>query len=246
MTRIATILMVFAAAAMVASLALQADAQGWRGGAGRGGGRGAAAIGLVPGVQLTPEQERQVAQIRSETMQRVQQIRWDSSLTPEQIAAEIAKVRQEGHERVMNVLTPEQRQQFQSRWPGAAPGVGLGRGPCGAGLGRGAGMGRGAGRGIGPGAAWLGAGYGMSGLVPGVQLTAEQQERIRQIRQDGARQVAAVMADPNLTAQERALRVQEIRTQTHEQVMSVFTPEQRRQFEQRARAWQGWSRPTSP
>ncbi|MGQ9807168.1 MAG: hypothetical protein ACUVSM_11520 [Armatimonadota bacterium] len=258
MTRTASILLVFAAvAAMITSLALQADAQGWRGGAGRGASNGAAAIGVVPGVQLTPEQERQVAQIRSETMRRVQEIRRNSSLTPEQMAAEIAKVRQEGHERVMNVLTPEQRQQFESRWPGcrlfggagwqgAGSGAGLGRGPCGAGLGRGAGMGRGAGRGLGPGAAGLGAGFGMSGLVPGVQLTAEQQERIRQIRQDGAREAAAVMADPNLTAQEKSRRVQEIRAQTHEQVMSVLTPEQRRQFEQRIRAWLDSSRPITP
>ncbi len=247
MKRLATILTISAVVAgLTASLALQADAQGRRGGPGRGAFAGAGAIGVVPGVQLTPEQERQVAEIRSETMRRVQELRWSGG-SPEEIAAEIARVRQEGHERVMNVLSPEQRRQFETRWPNWQPaggagwrgaGPGFGRGPCGSGLGWGAGTGRGAGRGIGAGAAGYRAGFGMAGLVPGVQLTAEQQERVRLIRQEGAREAATVMADQNLPAEEKARLLSEIRTRTHERVMSVLTPDQRRQFEQRARSWQ--------
>ncbi len=238
---------VFALAALVIAVAAgPTDAQGWRGGAGRGAGGSALSAGAVPGVQLTPEQERQVAEIRSQTMQKVQAVRWDSSLSAEEKAAEIARIRQEGHERVLSILTPEQRQQFESRWPGGRvfdgtvpQGPGLGRGPCGAGLGPGAGAGRGAGPGRGRGfvgGGGFGAGAGMSGLVPGVQLSAGQQERIRQIRQDGAREAAAVMADPGLNAQQKAQMVQQIRQRTHERVMQELTPQQRQQFQQRAGA----------
>jgi Spy/CpxP family protein refolding chaperone len=227
-----------AAAVVIAALVsagVDAQAQGWRGGAGRGPG-GGAATGIVPGVQLTPEQEKQVAEIRSETMKQVQQIRWDSALTPEEKAAEIERVRQEGHERVMSVLTPEQRQQFETRWPGCrfyGGRWGQGAGPL---PGYGAGRGRGA-RPGGYGGGYYGGGYGMAGLVPGVQLTQEQQERIRQIRADGAREASAIMGDPKLPAQEKTRRVQQIRERTHERVMGVLTPEQQRQFGQRAGAW---------
>lgn len=104
-----------------------ADAQGRMGGGrggphggpgvqGQAGARGPQVSGTVPGVQLSAAQRQRVAAIRRETQQQVQAIRRNPNLSAQQRAQRIAEARQRGHQRVLDVLTPAQRRQFQQWW----------------------------------------------------------------------------------------------------------------------------------
>lgn len=70
----------------------------------------------VPGVQLTPEQRQEIARIREDLRVRVQEIRRDQTLSQAQKVERVTALRKEAHDKVLNVLTPEQRRQFQNWW----------------------------------------------------------------------------------------------------------------------------------
>lgn len=72
------------------------------------------ATGGVPGVRLTADQQRRVASIRRDTQNRARQVMRDFKLTPRERVTRWNDIRREGHDRVMTVLTPEQRAQFNA------------------------------------------------------------------------------------------------------------------------------------
>ncbi|MEN6520778.1 MAG: hypothetical protein ABFD46_06455 [Armatimonadota bacterium] len=63
-------------------------------------------------------------------------------------------------------------------------------------------------------------------------LTDEQLAEIKTIKEAGMEKVKAIRANTSLPAQERRSQIQAVRKDTHEQVMSVLTPEQREKFQQ--------------
>ena len=196
---------------IIALSAPHAASQGTMRRGGRGGGRGMGPgmmnQGSVPGVQLTADQQQRIAAIRQETMERVRSIMRDPNLSPSEKQTQANAARQAGHQKVMDVLTPEQQQQFLSCWA---------TGTC---------MGQRGGQGMGP-------GMMNQGSVPGVQLSADQQQRIAAIRQETRNKVASIMSNSNLSAAEKQSQAEAARQAGHEKVLGVLTPEQRQQFDQ--------------
>lgn len=87
-------------------------------GYGMHGGSGGAPI-RVPGIQknpLTQSQNEHIAQIRRNTQMRVQSTRSERNLSASERQQKIEQIRREGHERVMDVLTDDQRREFHSWW----------------------------------------------------------------------------------------------------------------------------------
>ena len=191
----------------IALAAPQVASQGmmYRGGGGMG--RGMMNQTCVPGVTLTADQQSRIAAIRQETERKVASIMSDSSLSAAQKQTQAQAARQAGHQKVLDVLTPQQLQQFQSNWRMGCP------------------MGTGGGRGMGP-------GMMNQGYVPGVTLTADQQSKIAAIRQVTQSKVAAIMRDPNLSSAEKQTQAQAARQAGHDKVLDVLTREQRDQFNQ--------------
>jgi mono/diheme cytochrome c family protein len=73
----------------------------------------------IPGLQkhpLTAAQTKEIHRIRSGAAAQVRSIRADRSLTAAARAKKIDRARREGHEKVLAVLTPEQRQEFEQWW----------------------------------------------------------------------------------------------------------------------------------
>jgi len=193
--------------AAIALAAPQVASQGMMHRGGRGMGPGMMNQTCVPGVTLTADQQSKIAAIRQETQSKVASIMSDSSLSAAQKQAQAQAARMAGHQKVLDVLTPQQLQQFQSNWRMGCP------------------MGTGGGRGMGP-------GMMNQGYVPGVTLTADQQSKIVAIRQETQSKVASIMRDPNLSSAEKQTQAQAARQAGHDKVLDVLTPEQRDQFNQ--------------
>ena len=92
-------------------------------------------MGTVPGIEqnpLTAGQRQQITNIRRTAMAQIRNIRNDASLSQQQKANQIRDVTQSMHDQVMNVLTPEQHQEFTNWWQskqgrmGGQSGAGLG------------------------------------------------------------------------------------------------------------------------
>lgn len=171
--------------------------------------------GKVPGAQLTSEQRQQTAEIREDTRLEVRRIQRDANLSRQERADRIRQAQIEGHERVMSILTPEQRRDFNERWmrrqgrvgPGARVGAGpgvRGREPLGADIGQG---------------------------VPGVQLTEDQKRRIAAIREDTRQEIQDIRRDPDLSQEQKAERITDVRREAHDRALDVLTREQRRDFQ---------------
>lgn len=64
---------------------------------------------------LTADQQAQVKAIREDAWTQIKAVKADTSLTPEQRAAQIKDIRTATHEKVMAVLTPEQRTKITER-----------------------------------------------------------------------------------------------------------------------------------
>lgn len=87
-------------------------------GPGVGTARMQVSLGHVPGVETSIEQRQRIALIRQQTIQQVQDVENDPNLTPQQKQDRIAEIQRDGHEQIMNVLTPEQRDDFNQWWKG--------------------------------------------------------------------------------------------------------------------------------
>lgn len=202
-------MVVFVAVVSLVLLATSAFSQGMM------RGRQGQAMGDVPGLSqypLSSEQRQQIAQIRQQTQVQMREIRANPNLMQSERNQRIAELQAEQHSQVMNVLTPAQREEFSNWWQNRqamGPGMRAGAGP---------GMGR---------------GQGMMGNVPGLRenpLTNEQRQQIAQIRTETHRQVREIMADPNLTTQQKQDRISTVQWQSHDRIVEVMTPAQRQEF----------------
>lgn len=186
-------------------------------------------MGYVPGLRqnpITSDQRQQIIGIRQNMHSQIQSIRANQNLSQQEKQAQISKAMQDSNAQIMSILTPEQRQEFSSWWEERQQRTAQMTGP-------------GARAGAGPGAR-MGAGPGMMqrdqmGDVPGLRqnpLSADQQQRIANIRRQTQNQVQSVRRDTSLSMQERDSRIADIRSNSHNQVMNVLTPAQREEFNQ--------------
>jgi len=63
-----------------------------------------------------------------------------------------------------------------------------------------------------------------------LQLTAEQKKQLRAIRMEARDRAAIIRHDQNLSLEQKAAKLRELRKSTREQRMAVLTPEQREQM----------------
>lgn len=158
--------------------------------------------GRVPGVTLSAAQERRIAQIRRETRAREMAERRNTSYARAERENRAMAARREGHERVIAVLTPEQRARHYSYHNEQMNRV----------------------------ASRYGMTTRMA-RIPGVQVNAEQERSIAQVRRESQQRMSEARRDTNLTREERDRRLMEIRQEEHNRVLNILSPEQRAQFE---------------
>jgi Spy/CpxP family protein refolding chaperone len=72
-------------------------------------------------------------------------------------------------------------------------------------------------------------------MLANLNLTDDQKAQIKQIHEGSRSKVEAVNSDSSLSADQKEAKIRDIRRDTHEQVKKVFTPEQRKQFEENMR-----------
>ena len=105
-------------------------ANGMGSGMGNGMGSRMGAMMTVPGLRnhpLTSAQRRQIGTIRQDAQRQMRATRNMAGLTAEQRQEQMEKMRADTHTKVMNVLTPEQKQEFENSWASRSS-SGMGRG----------------------------------------------------------------------------------------------------------------------
>ena len=72
-----------------------------------------------------------------------------------------------------------------------------------------------------------------------LNLTKEQQEKIRPIYEKQFQEMHALWQDTSLTRDQKRAKMQEMRKSTHEQVSQILTPEQREKLKEMRRSGYG-------
>jgi Spy/CpxP family protein refolding chaperone len=75
-------------------------------------------------------------------------------------------------------------------------------------------------------------GQGMSALAQKLNLTDDQKQQFRQIHQQMMKQARTIHTDSSLTADQKRDKMQQLRKQSHQQMFSILTPEQKDQLKQ--------------
>jgi len=70
---------------------------------------------------------------------------------------------------------------------------------------------------------------------PAINLTDEQKEKIKSIRDDAKEQMKAMKKDTTLTDEQRQQKTKQLRMDTRKQVWAVMTPEQQKAWAQEQR-----------
>jgi Spy/CpxP family protein refolding chaperone len=154
-------------------------------------------------LNLTADQKAKIQPILQNEIQQARSIHQNASLTPDQQKAQMQQIHQAARDQVKQILTPEQVAQM-GKGPGKGPGMDHG----------------------GPGhdpLAWM---------SKTLNLTDEQKTKLQPLFDGQHKQVQSVMQDSSLTPEQKHAKVEDIRKATHQQVMSVLTPEQQNQMKQ--------------
>lgn len=72
----------------------------------------------------------------------------------------------------------------------------------------------------------------MAQVLQKLNLTDDQKQQFRQIRQDWMKQVRAVRSDSSLTDAQKHDKMQALRQQHHKQIFDMLTPEQKETLKQ--------------
>ena len=158
------------------------------------------------GLDLTTEQKAQLEDSMRANRQQCVEVR-NSNLTPEQKQARISELQAACRADLDNILTPAQRERAQQFWGQRNVN---GRGKSGF-----------------PGMGTRG-GYGLEQLG----LNQVQKDKIAAIRQDTQNQVLSVRLDAKLTENQKADKIEAIRTSGHNEVLQLLTPDQQKSLEQ--------------
>lgn len=154
-------------------------------------------------LNLTDDQKAKIQPILQNEMQQMRSIHQNTALTPDQQKAQLQQIHQATRDQIKQLLTPEQVAQ-------------MGSGP-----GKGAGMGHG-----GPG------GDPLAWMSKTLNLTDEQKTKLQPLFDDQHKQVQSIMQDSSLTPDQKRAKVEDIHKTTHQQVMTVLTPEQQNQMKE--------------
>ncbi len=69
-------------------------------------------------------------------------------------------------------------------------------------------------------------------LTQQLNLTSDQQEKVKPILEDESKQMESLRSDSSLTQQERRSKMQEIRQNTNSQIKPILTSDQQTQWQQ--------------
>ncbi|HXZ80864.1 MAG TPA: hypothetical protein VEG30_13110 [Terriglobales bacterium] len=72
----------------------------------------------------------------------------------------------------------------------------------------------------------------MQMLTQKLNLTADQQAKLKPVLEQQHQQMRALRTDTSLTPEQKQAKVQELRENTHNQINAILTPEQQQQFAQ--------------
>lgn len=75
-------------------------------------------------------------------------------------------------------------------------------------------------------------GQGMEAIAQKLNLTDDQKQQFRQIHQQMMKQARTIHSDGSLTADQKRDKMQQLRKQSHQQMFSILTPEQKDQLKQ--------------
>lgn len=193
------LLCIACAALALATLTIQnTKAQGRIGTQNRSTGRG-----YVPGVRLTPRQQRQIAGIRLRTRVEMRSERRNHHHNFRERQRQIIIIRRNGHTRIIEILTPEQRNQFHSWWNDRSYDQYY----------------------------RYRTRTRIDGRIPGIRLSAYQQRQITRIRQDTRQRMLETNRDTSLTNRGRQQRIAEISREEHDEILEILTPDQRAQLD---------------
>jgi protein CpxP len=156
-------------------------------------------------LNLTDDQKAKIQPLLQNEIQQVRAIHQNTSLTPDQQKAQIQQLHQSTRDQIKQLLTPEQIAKM-GKGPGEGPHNSMGPG----------------GRGRDP----------LAAMSKNLNLTDEQKSKLQPLFEDQHKQVQSVMQDSSLTQEQKHAKIDEIRKATHQQVMSVLTPEQQNQMKQ--------------
>ncbi len=166
---------------------------------------------LAQELNLTQEQRQKLEPIFQQQMQQMRATREDTSLTPEQRRVKMDQLRQSTHSQINSVLTPEQQEKFKQLREKHGPGMG--------------------GPGRGPGMSMRGPGAGMGPLAR-LNLTPDQQAKLKPIFEDTHSKMQALHQDTSLTPEQRREKARQIWQNSQAQINTILTPEQKQQWEQ--------------
>lgn len=75
-------------------------------------------------------------------------------------------------------------------------------------------------------------GQGMQQMAQRLNLTADQQAKLKSLRESQRQQMQAIKQDTTLTQEQKREKFQQLRAANHEQMLGILTPEQQAQMKQ--------------
>jgi Spy/CpxP family protein refolding chaperone len=176
-------------------------------------------------LNLSADQKTKLKAIHQREKAEMDAVKANTAITQEQRRTQHMAIRDKYREEMKTILTPEQRlkaEQVRSEMKGkhgeGRPGEprdtirGRGRGPADA---------RGKDRGA-----------RMEKIQKELNLTADQQQKVRQIRQDFKGRIDAVRNDASLSQEQKKEKMKEIMKAQGEQMKTVLTPEQQQKMKE--------------
>src|SRR5262245_44762700 len=157
-------------------------------------------------LNLTADQQTQVKAIFDATHTQAKAVMDDATLTPDARAAKMKELHEATMAKVKAILTPEQQQKFEEIQAQMAHGPGGGM-------------------------AQRGPGMGMAAkLTQELNLTADQQTKVKAIFDAMHPQMEKIAGDDSLSKEDKEARMAEVRDDIHAQIKAILTPEQQQKF----------------
>jgi Spy/CpxP family protein refolding chaperone len=158
--------------------------------------------GFAKELNLTADQQAKVKQIMEQNHASMKAIRDDQSLTPEQRHQKMSALHESMKTQMDAILTPEQQQKMAQMHEGRG------------------GMG-------GPGGH-----AGMMGMAKELNLTADQQTKVKSIMESTHQQMRTIEQNQSLSKQDKQAQIKQLHESTKTQISALLTPDQQQKFAQ--------------
>ncbi|MCS7337494.1 MAG: Spy/CpxP family protein refolding chaperone [Verrucomicrobiae bacterium] len=184
---------------------------------------------LTQMLNLTPEQQAKLRAILEEEQKKLQELRTNTAIAPAEQAIKIREIRDGTNEKIREMLTPEQRERFESM-----PRLGLGQGPR-------------------P-ELQFGIDQRVRRMSETLNLTPDQQAKVRTILEEERNKMRELRADATLTPEQRRTKMRELAQESNNKIRQILTSEQKEKFDAMPRAQflgpadagEGTNRPAGP